>query len=589
VTDQLGEARLEPFLILKNGGDLIHELQRQRFDIILHGHKHRPQFARVELRADDSDSYPLLVLAGGSTAKSDERPSDNTLRDIEVKPNGRLKIRTFEQGQLQERKGYQESLPILKRRAFARAVERTRISASEWYSRVTIDGVGHLRSFDRTSGLAVRHRDMVLPGIVSSVVLSPHDARLDVRIEEGSDVVSLWWCDDSNNCHRLEAPNLPAPGYYWLRFQDPIRSGSDPLNYATGEAAANSIAMSQWEVGERARHNGRVGDPDNGYEEVGSHISYPIEKLILRLEFPAELASITPKVRCRRHPAAPDFPLRYLPQERPRGPEPAFVPDADLALEEAKQLRYEADKRAWILEIDYPMPGYIYSLQWRVPDLIASKRVAERTLAWRKLLGGLLNGARPEAVIQQCRKRFNELAENLMERFHSSMDPDELQTAFLMLYDADKLCLRPALIHSRGKSLPNESYEVPLGGGVAGAAFLQRQIITWKNDPNSKSLIKPVSSGALNSRWVLALPIFHQQADASGLLKQDTRPSAVLGVITVGSDNDASKISDCEPNPEDPNDKTGEEIGQEAQGFAQECVFDIIDILASNPAQPGVP
>lgn len=175
-----------------------------------------------------------------------------------------------------------------------------------------------------------------------------------------------------------------------------------------------------------------------------------------------------------------------------------------------------------------------------------------------------------------------------MARFHSGIDRQEKQTAFLMLYDSEKLFLRPALTNG---PIPDGSYEVPLGGGVAGAAFLQRQIIAWKNDPNSKSLIKPASSGALNSHWVLALPVFHQGGpDATGK-DLDTEPGAVLAVITLGSSNAASHISDCEPNKDDPTDKSGEEIGQEAQKLAQECIFDILKILGgkTDPVVPAVP
>jgi 3',5'-cyclic AMP phosphodiesterase CpdA len=588
--DQRTEARLEPYLILKNGGDVIHELQRQRFDLILHGHKHRPQFARVELRADDPERYPILVLAGGSTAKSNEAPSDNTLRDIGTEPNGQLTVRTFVQGNLQEERNYREPVEVLKRRAFARAVERTRISAKEWRSELVIDGVGHARSVDRTSELRVRSREMTLPGIVSHVILSPHDTRLDVQVEEGRDKVSLCWRDDSGKNYSLGHPNLPDGCFYWLNFQDPLRSGSQPLTYATREAAANSIAMSQWEIEERSHHKGPADNPDYGYEEVGSNISYPIERLTICVQFPTELVGITPKVRCRRHPATPNFPLRYLPEQRPKGPEPTRLPDCDLAKEEAKRLSYEADKLTWTLEIDHPIPGYTYSLQWRVPDPRANSKVADRTLVYRELLAGLLNASYPDAVVEQCQLHFNELAQSLMMRFHSRINSQERQTAFLMLYDSEELCLRPALRYSNG-TIPPGSYQVPLGGGVAGATFLQRKITAWKNDPKSKSLIKPASSGALNSHWVLALPVFHQGGPDGLDDELDTQPGAVIAVVTLGSDSQASRICDCEPNEKDPDDKSGEKLGQDAQKLAQDYIFDILDILGEAPvvAKPTVP
>ncbi|XSC44575.1 hypothetical protein ACF1BQ_045070 [Bradyrhizobium sp. RDT10] len=444
---QVQEARLEPFLILKNSGDLVHELQRQKFDLILHGHKHRPQFARVELRADDPERYPILVLAGGSTAKRDESPSDNTLRDIGTEANGRLKVRSFRQGILQSDRNYREPIEVLKRRAFARALERTKISASQWISDIVIDEVGHLRSLDTTSELRVRSKGMTLPGIVSNVDLALHDTRLDVQLEEGSGRVSLCRRDDAGKNYSLNEPNLPADCFYWLNFQEPLRVDKDPLTFAIREAAANTIAMSQWEIEERSHHQNGAGNPDYGFEEVGSHISYPIEKLTIRVTFPPNLDGIAPKPRCRRHPAMPDFPLRYLPEGRPRRgqPQPQLISDDDLAKEETRELTYEASKRTWVLEIDHPVPGCSYSLQWRVPNPRAPQKVCDRTIAYRNMLARLFDGSCGSEVIQKCQDRFRRLARSLMLRFRVGFDAAEQQAAFLMLYDSTDLCLRPAL------------------------------------------------------------------------------------------------------------------------------------------------
>jgi hypothetical protein len=595
------EAKLEPFLILKNGGDLIHELQRQRFDLILHGHKHLQQFARVELQADDPKGHPVLIVAGGSTAKEDESPYDNTLRTIETEPNGRMEIRTFLEGIRHDALTYREPIGMLKRRAFARAVERTKISAEGWISEIEIDEVGHLRSIDKTLNLKVQDKDTTLPGIVSSVDIASHDTRLDLKVEEGSEAVSLCWRKD-DEIYPLVTHKPPPDSVYWLNFRPPLRIGSPALTFSIREAAANSIAMTRWELDERAHgQDGNSDNPDYGFEEIGSHISYPIEKLTIRVTFPPDLDGITPKPRCRRHRDIPDFPLRYQPPAKqdtdqpplPARPEPAkepfFLSDADLAKEEARELTYDTANRTWVMEIDHPVPGCVYSLQWRVPDYRAHKKVCDRTIAYRKMLARLLDGSCGKNVVKMCQDRFDELARILMARFAFRDDPLEQQTAFLMLYDSDRVCLQPAL--TNGPIPAGGTSDVPLGGGVAGASFLQRQIIAWRNDPNSKSLIKPVSSGALNAKWVLALPVFHQGGPETMGEELDTEPGAVLGVITLGSDNQASRICDCEPNAADENDTRGEEIGQDAQKLAQQCVFDMLRIMrqAGKKADPVVP
>jgi 3',5'-cyclic AMP phosphodiesterase CpdA len=593
LVNQGTEARLEPFLILKNGADLIHELQRQRYDLVLHGHKHRPQFASVELRADDLEGYPLLVLAGGSTAHRDEDPPCNTLRDIGTEPNGRLTARTFEQGELQKDRIYREPLPVLKRRAFVGAIERAKISAEELFSKVIIEGVGHLRSLDRTSGLRVRKEGHTLDGMVINVTLSPDGQRLPLHLEDDCrSKVTLAWEDSTGKSYKLDEPVVPRDAYCWLGMMQPLQSGSQPLTFGVEEAATNSIAMSRWEVDERHRHKKHASGPPSYKEAIGFNITYPVERILLHLEFPVDLDGITPEVRCYRHPAAPNFPLRFRREERPlkEGPDPDYLEDDELAKEEAKRLRYEAKDRRWILEIDRPIAGNRYTLQWSVPDLEASKKAGWFTQDYQKLLltlGQAPDPSEPPDIRKRCDDLFKKLADELMTRFRSK-NRNERQTAFLMVYDREKLRLRPVLTHISKGSLPPGSYELPLGEGVAGAAFLGRQILAWVNDPKSGSLIKPQPDN-LNSQWVLALPIFYQEEKqgkdgAAGELKLETRPGALIGVVTLGSDNISSLISECYGE-----DEAAKKKGQVAQLVAQSSVFEILNVLSRSPASSSKP
>jgi hypothetical protein len=414
-----------------------------------------------------------------------------------------------------------------------------------------------------------------------NVALSAHDKRLDIELEEKSDErVTLCWRDSNDQPHKLTDPHLPEDGYCWVDFIEPLKSsGSKPLTFGVREAAANSIAMTRWELSERNRY--RTGSVDPEYESVGFYISYPVEKLHLRLDFPDELDGITPEVRCHRHRDSPNFPLTFRPSQRQgaRGDE-RFLLDTDLIEEEKKRLRYDSARSSWSLEVDRPIVGNIYALRWPVPNLLADQPIIDRTSAYQKLLLRLLAAGPglpgPSVPTRQaCQRLFVELAKLLMTRFRSDVIPDETQTAFLMVYDAKDLLLRPVLTYQSSGTLPKGSYEVPLGGGVAGAAFLHRRIVAWKNDPSSKSMIKPLSSGALDSRRVLALPIFHQQRNTSGNLELDLKPGAVVGVVTLGSDEFTSRISEC-----DIENKTATEIGQEAQELAQKYVFDILSILS---------
>ena len=85
------ERSREQFFILRDGGELLHTLQSQNFDMVLHGHKHRPQLARVELYPTDSTTNQLFVLAGGSCARANEANIHNTLRIIKTEACGQLR------------------------------------------------------------------------------------------------------------------------------------------------------------------------------------------------------------------------------------------------------------------------------------------------------------------------------------------------------------------------------------------------------------------------------------------------------------------------------------------------------------------
>src|SRR5437899_2779433 len=117
-----------------------------------------------------------------------------------------------------------------------------------------------------------------------------------------------------------------------------------------------------------------------------------------------------------------------------------------------------------------------------------------------------------------------------MKEFASSY-PKEQQAVFLMVYDRRDLCLYPALsCLPAGQEAP-ASFKVPLGGGVAGAAFLQRRVVAWGKHPDSDSLIRPVPLPGLDAGYVLALPIVYRQhgtEPGDGRLVLD--PGAVIGV-----------------------------------------------------------
>jgi hypothetical protein len=118
-------------------------------------------------------------------------------------------------------------------------------------------------------------------------------------------------------------------------------------------------------------------------------------------------------------------------------------------------------------------------------------------------------------------------------------------------------------------------YHAPLGRGIMGAAFLQRSVLAWGDHPLSKSLIRPLPVPGRDARRVLALPIYHWLEDKGRQPQLNTRPGAVIGVVTFASDVVDSRISACQGN-----DEPARLLAQDAQALAQRSVINIINLLS---------
>lgn len=59
----------EGFMMLENAGALLYRLIQEDFDLIIHGHRHFPQFSRAVYKNQDGEERSVAVLACGSSAK----------------------------------------------------------------------------------------------------------------------------------------------------------------------------------------------------------------------------------------------------------------------------------------------------------------------------------------------------------------------------------------------------------------------------------------------------------------------------------------------------------------------------------------
>ena len=164
----------EPLMVLQNAGNLLGILAHHRFDLVLHGHKHRAQFSRIDFAPDSAEGYPIAVAGAGSAAMSSSNPRANSFNLITIEPNGRIIIQGLHYGasdgpdisglEGDSMRTFTETIEATKRRAFIRASQRHDIATKRRVLHFVISEHGDLEFTDRTEGLQGGERTLILLG-----------------------------------------------------------------------------------------------------------------------------------------------------------------------------------------------------------------------------------------------------------------------------------------------------------------------------------------------------------------------------------------------------------------------------------------
>ena len=265
----------EPFMVLHNAGDVLGLLARHQFDLVLHGHKHRAQFARIDWSPDAAEGYPLVVAAAGSAAlRMPNNPIGNSFNLITIQDNGRIDVESLHYGadaapNRDGRKGeavkkYTETIESIKRRAFIRACQRYpilcrrrvlqfEIKANSATSRSTT-----VRSVSRCYGA----RANTGSGRTSSASRRTARLALDLQLDPASLAEG----------YRIDPVAAgAAEGRRIVVLRENLADDRErEANYAVSHACANCITMTRWEAEERALADERVGKRYNTQRRLGS-------------------------------------------------------------------------------------------------------------------------------------------------------------------------------------------------------------------------------------------------------------------------------------------------------------------------------
>lgn len=553
-----GLTSFEPFLVLRNAGLVLKELNKCDVDLILHGHKHYAAFGRLGYSIDHHTEGEIAVLAAGSGGVTHSESGRNSVNLIDILETGRMSFRSIHFGagggapvhEIARGKKEIHGIEMHKARVHRRAAERQ----GQW-----IDTVRHAVGVDAT-GVAVVQQDVSqhwferpLPTQVVPVVCSVSLGRI------------------SHNTIELSELSKSA-GYQWVnRPQGPVqqvRAGihvgrrltGPALDYGYRYKCFNTYAITRWETiaacerealqrarvpaGQARRPRVRLAEL-----EVTSYVvRAPLRQLVFRVQLPGGQYPLKPFVQVMRWSTYPATPLDEHLQFHEHGSDGEWVNDAELTAHEAGRLA-QIGEDVWELRVSYPMVGHRYDVRWRVePFRLAvplqdTTRIRGRTLAMRGTLLSRETMAAFEGPLRAWESEFRDVLNSISS---AGRELDDVEIA-MFTYDESRHDLVQTLVMAPGKDdvVPPHPLIVPLGEGVIGAAF-KRSLPVMYVDPQlsgspheaaylySEEEPGPFGAALPATRWkyVLAFPLSSYSAGVT----PDWGPHTTVGVLTLSSE-----------------------------------------------------
>lgn len=553
----------EPFLTLRNAGTLLKELTEWDFDLVLHGHKHLLNFARLTFDSADQPRTEIAVLSAGTATKRQTSAGQNSFNLIKVHRNGTVSFRSVRyglgaSGQLEGlwSSGFQRLLPLrdLKLRSFSRA----RAGQELWCE------TNELSYSVEESGAATGQRSVVgLKGLNEEKL---RDRRLRFSVEFGAIAANSFVLDQASidAGHVLvSAPQSPQrSAEVRIRLAQPQAEETAGSNFGVRWKVVSSFATSHWECSAMGQKDGR--------DWVSLDVLVPTRQLRLAVRLPDRFRNPQPKLRVWR---CPTYPLLDVDEQGDIDETKAlgeWTLDPDLTELERPQVRLTDD--TWEVVVDYPIVGHRYELRWRV-DVDSGPTSTQRAEVARQIRRTLLDigrkePGRPELLASQANEMLGKLAVQFVEPLIGSRFAlDERLDCALFAYDDEAREFR--LVASGGnKAVEHKLISIPLNAGVTGAAFKHRGVSLYIQHyapglEASGAYVYPPSADNSSPDYaaLLAIPLSLGDVDPTSQegtaeapdLTRPAPPEEAIGVFTIASTASDSKLISLE------------EAGQQAQ------------------------
>ena len=469
-----GPTEFEPFLVLRNAGTLLRELCAWDFDMVLHGHKHALNFARLTFDSADDARSQLAVLAAGSATARQTGAGQNSFNLIKAYPNGCISFRSVRYGQELSGEidgawqgGFRRLLPFeeLKRRVHARALGGLQMGSDVYECTYDIDE-------DGSANVAVKVRG--LRGADDERLRSRHQG---FAVGFGAvDASSIRLDEESLSAgHQIEGLVEGVPPTrvtFDVVLGNPRMASDEGSSYGGRCRFLNSFAMTPWECEAMRQPSQR--------DWVSTVVRVPTRALRLSVSLPKTLHDPQPEVVVERFH---EYPLLHvdtdgeLELEHPT--QECWQRDPDLTELETANLRCIGSRL--VLDVDYPMVGHRYQIRWGIRSK-SVEATTERTRLAMQLRRSLIEmGAGGDgdrsAVARLAREMLGKvLLQILRPMLRSEYAFQESLGVSLFVFDDQKKHLTLVVNAGEPQDEPGLIRTSPLNAGVAGAAFKSRRV-----------------------------------------------------------------------------------------------------------------
>jgi len=496
---------LRPYVMMSNGAQFLRAVARQRFNLVLHGHDHCPQVAKIEVQHLDRHDPPVWVVAGGSASHPAARPAVGfTYNLVRIDLEGTARIATsvmqavgFESNPAREISPWTER----KEAILERVKERSNLEFEEVVKEVDVDYTGsadvHLRFVGGRvrpgTGAVDRMRLRLVRSLPAGFPVDQLGVKAQLSLGATTNKLDAWWERLPHAVH--EPPEGPAARFYVvgdLNFPRALNETSGKFDLSIKYRVPNAIVTTA------EQHKMVYGYGANHIERC-EYVSMPLDtiadKLRLVVRFspgpPGRLnathevskllgSELKPRLLIA-HELAPamesddqSWPLRVEGQCRLHGAEAHLKP---VVTEQEVNGSHEIAG-----EVSAPWPGARYFLQWALPclnekrpkDRDVVEMIGQAEFARNWLLDRPANFALP--LDQQTVGPYLAGLLNAISQSPRPKVPDEVEIG-IAAYDQGPRRIRFCAGHFLSDKVAEETYAV--GEGVIGHAFKMKQPVLW--------------------------------------------------------------------------------------------------------------